>query len=283
MFYKLEDINKRPKPYQFYTALELWTDEHTSKKMLDYHLNAEIDASSRNINFINKSADWIFKKFNLSEKSKIIDFGCGPGLYTTLFAKKGINVTGVDFSKRSLEYAMQTAKNEGLHINYVHKNYLEFETADKYNLITMIMCDYCALSPKQRKTMLGKFKSLMKDDSSILLDVYSLNSFDNKEEVAVYELNQLSNFWSPDDYYCFLNTFKYNEEKVALDKYTIVEKNRMRIVYNWMQYFSIDTLRKEFEDNDLNITELYSDVSGSPYNKKAMEIAIIAKKFSSRK
>ena len=54
MFEKLEKINERPKPFEFYTARDLWTDEHTSKQMLSLHLNEEIDVSSRNIAFVEK-------------------------------------------------------------------------------------------------------------------------------------------------------------------------------------------------------------------------------------
>ena len=43
MFDKLVEINSRPKPFQYYTAGDLWTDEHTSKKMLEYHLNETVD------------------------------------------------------------------------------------------------------------------------------------------------------------------------------------------------------------------------------------------------
>jgi len=43
MFNELKEINSRPKPFQFYTADELWTNEHTSKQMLEYHLNEAID------------------------------------------------------------------------------------------------------------------------------------------------------------------------------------------------------------------------------------------------
>ena len=92
-----------------------------------------------------------------------------------------------------------------------------------FDLIIMIMCDYCALSPAQRKIMLEKFKKILKPKGSILLDVYSLNAFDKKEESATYEKNQLFGFWSRNDYYAFVNSFKYNEEKVVLDKYTIIE------------------------------------------------------------
>ena len=43
MFDKLEDINKRPAPFKFYTAEDLWADEHTSMKMPAYHLDGSID------------------------------------------------------------------------------------------------------------------------------------------------------------------------------------------------------------------------------------------------
>jgi hypothetical protein len=45
MFEELERINERPRPFQFYTASDLWTNEHTSKQMLSFHLNEAIDVS----------------------------------------------------------------------------------------------------------------------------------------------------------------------------------------------------------------------------------------------
>jgi len=55
MFDQLETIFHRPKPFEFYTADELWTDEHTSAQMLAYHLNEEVDFSSRSGAFIDRS------------------------------------------------------------------------------------------------------------------------------------------------------------------------------------------------------------------------------------
>jgi len=140
------------------------------------------------------------------------------------------------------------------------------------------MCDFCALSPEQRKLMLTKFFSLLKPDGSVLLDVYSLNSFNQKVESATYELNQLNSFWSPEDYYCFVNTFKYEEEKVTLDKYTIIEESRTRTVYNWLQHFSKDSLQDEFEENGFKVEDFYSDVAGSSFDPETAEIAVVAKK-----
>ena len=278
MFDELTKINARPSPFQYYTADELWTDEHTSKKMLEYHLNDSVDLSSRKKSFIDRSVQWIVSHFGVDSATSIADFGCGPGLYTTQFAEKNASVTGIDFSERSIRYAKEVAEQKELNINYVQQNYLEYETGERYDLITMIFCDFCALSPTQRKTLLSKFHELLKPEGAVLLDVHSLNVFNSRQEVATYEYNQLDHFWSSDDYYGFLNTFKYQEEKVTLDKYTIIEKARTRVVYNWLQYFSRDSLREELEGNGFKIEELYSDVAGSAFSPESPDIAVVARK-----
>ena len=231
MFEELERINERPEPFQFYTASDLWTHEHTSKQMLSFHLDETVDVSSRNAQFINRSVEWIASEFNISRDFKIADFGCGPGLYAAPLAKRGANVTGIDFSGRSIDYAKEIAACEQLNITYVKQNYLKFETEDRFDLVLMIMCDFCALSPTQRKGILSKFHRSLKPSGSVLLDVYSLSAFEQKEEVATYEVNLLNGFWSANKYYGFLNTFKYDEEKVSVDKYTIIELDRHRYRY----------------------------------------------------
>lgn len=278
MFKKLKEINSRPASFQFYTANELWANEHTSKQMLAYHLNESIDVSSRNKSFIEQSAEWIISHFGVDEKTEIADFGCGPGLYATRLAERGASVTGIDFSENSLEHAKQVAAQKGLKVDYVHTNYLDFETTQRFDLIIMIMCDFCALSPEQRKIMLSKFYALLNPGGAVLLDVYSLNGFNQKKESASYELNQLNGFWSPQDYYCFVNTFKYEKEKVTLDKYTIIEESQTRVVYNWLQYFSAESLSEEFEENGFKVESFYSDVAGTTFDAESSEIAIIAKK-----
>ncbi len=278
MFKQLEKINSRPNPYEFYTADELWTDEHTSKQMLKYHLDEDLEISSRSKKFIDKSVQWIIQHFNVNDKTEIADFGCGPGLYTQRLAKTGAKVTGIDFSERSINYANEYARSNNLEIDYEVKNYLEYETEKRFDLIIMIFCDFCALSPEQRKTLLQKFHSLLKLGGFILMDVHSLNIFNEKEESATYEKNQLFGFWSPDDYYGFVNSFKYEEEKVSLDKYTIIESNRERVVYNWLQYYSKDSITEEIEQNGFKVTEIFSDVSGAPFDQASKDIAVVAQK-----
>ena len=117
--------------------------------------------------------------------------------------------------------------------------------------------------------------------SDLWTDEYTsgLTAFDQREETALYEVNLLNGFWSPNKYYGFLNTFKYEDEKVVLDKYTIIEKSRSRTIYNWLQYFSPEALEREFVECGFTIDTFYSDVAGLPFNPLSTEFAVVAKKI----
>ncbi len=278
MFKELEEINSRPAPFQFYTADALWTDNHTSKKMLESHLNEDFEVSIQNREFINCSVDWIVTRFGIEKNRRVADFGCGMRSYATRLVEKGADVTGIDFSEIFIQHAKGVAKQKELNINYVQQNYLEFETEERFDLITLLLCDFCALSPSQREIMLEKFYTFLKPGGSVLIDVYSLNAFNQREETETYEHSRLDGFWSPENYYCFQDIFKYEEEKVVLDKYTIIEEKRTRVIYNWLQYYSEDSLRKEFEENGFEVEGFYSDVTGTAISPESLEIVIVAKK-----
>ncbi len=270
------DIEK-PRPFSVYTAKDLWTDEHTSGQMLAHHLNGDVDISSRRTSFIDDSVRWMAEQFELSENSRVIDFGCGPGLYASRFARLGADVCGIDFSARSIAHAREAAARESLEVTYVEADYLDYQPEGTFDLVTMIMCDFCALSPAQRARMLEKFRVLLSDRGRIVLDVYSLKAFADKQEGLVCEKDQLDGFWSADPYFATVASFKYDEEKVSLDKYTIVEEARQRDVYNWLQYFSPESLEREAVAAGLQVDEVYGDVAGSPYNADATEFAVVMK------
>lgn len=273
---ELAEICKRPEPFSVYTTDVLWTDEHISAQMLRLHLDGSTDLASRRTDFIERSVAWIIREFKIGAGTRIIDFGCGPGLYTTRLARTGANVTGIDFSSRSINYAGAVAEKEQLIIRYLNQNYLEFETTEKYDLITMIFCDFCALSPGQRQRMLEKFAAMLTDEGHILLDVHTRNTYDMQQEKTEFGPDLMNGFWSKKPYYGFLNTFKYPDCRVTLDKYTIIEAERQWIVYNWLQYFDEESIKREFTDAGLKITAFYGNVGGTPLTASSPDMAVVA-------
>lgn len=246
--------------------------------MLALHLDSSVDMASRKSEFLDRSAAWIISRFGLTGDKTVADFGCGPGLYASRLAGSGAAVTGIDFSKRSIDYAREQAKTLRLPISYIHSDYLEFVSDNMFDLIVMIMCDYCALSPTQRRALLDKFRIYLKPGGAVLLDVYSPAAFEARKEAATYAQNLHHGFWSSNPYFGFANTFKYEAERVVLDKYTIVESSRTRIIYNWFQHFDRDSLRAEIEGSRLCVEEYPGDVAGSAFDPTSQEFAVIIRK-----
>ena len=276
LFHELLKINEKPTPYEYCTTALLWNDAYTSQKMLEAHLDPTQHAASRNREFMEASLAWLTQRFSFQPGMTVCDFGCGPGLYTTEFARQGATVTGIDFSTRSIDYAKDVAERNHLPITYIHQNYLEFATTRQFDLVTMIYCDFCALSPAQRGTLLDTFGAILAEGGHLLFDVHTLSFFDQKTEGRDYDISPANGFWSPQPYVEFHNSWKYEPESVLLDTFTIIEEERTRNIYNWLQCYTPDTLRQELSKHDLDIIEYYADVSGAAYTEESETLAVIA-------
>jgi SAM-dependent methyltransferase len=278
MFDELQRINERPAVFSRLTTAALWTDPHTSEQMLRFHLDGSVDVSSRRTEFIDASVAWITGAFHLTDRSRVLDLGCGPGLYTNRLARIGADVTGIDFSSRSIAYAREAAARDGLRVTYVNEDYLAWESSRRFDLITMIYCDYCALAPVQRRALLGKIERLLEPGGAFLFDVCSLTALHAWVESASYTVSLTDGFWSPDPYFEFLNKFVYPDHRVTLDKYEIVEPDRTRTIYNWLQYFDQEALAGELDEAGLEVASVLGDVAGRPFEPSSSEFAIVARR-----
>ncbi len=102
MIDKLFAFLKRPVLWQR-SSEPFWDHEHISKGMLEAHLNPDFEAASRKHSDIERSVQWLSTV--IVKDGKILDLGCGPGLYTKPLSEMGYDVTGIDYSKRSIAYA----------------------------------------------------------------------------------------------------------------------------------------------------------------------------------
>jgi SAM-dependent methyltransferase len=274
IFGVLERINERPALYSRYTADALWTSPDISEMLLRFHLDGEVDVASRRTDFIEASTDWLVTAFQLGPSRRVIDLGCGPGLYTNRLARTGARVTGVDFSARSIEHARAEAEREGLAVEHVLGDYLAVDLEPGFDLAIMIMCDYCALSPRQRRRLLERVGEILAPGGTFLFDVCSVAAFQTWEEQVAYGPGLMDGFWSAQPYYGFLNTFRYEAERVVLEKYSIVEAGGVREFLNWFQHYDVGGLTAEVEAAGLQVSAVHGDVAGATFDEEAPEFAV---------
>lgn len=56
---------------------------------------------------------------------------------------------------------------------------------------------------------------------------------------------------------------------MVLDKYTIVEAQRAREVYNWQQHFTQGELQTFLTEMGVVVEKFYGNVAGSPFSEEA--------------
>ncbi len=278
MFADLRRNNERPAPFAHLTTETLWTDPYLSEQMLGFHLDGTVDLSSRKTSFIEASVRWMVEAFRVGPGSRVLDLGCGPGLYTNRLARTGASVTGVDFSRRSIAHAREVAEREGLAVDHVHADYLAWEPTGLFDLILMIFCDYSALAPWQRESLRDRVVRVLAPGGAVLFDVASGAGLAEEEESASYSVHPAGGFWSPSPYFEFHNRFVYKPEAVTLDRYEIVEADRSRAFFNWLQHFEPETLEAELGRAGLRVESVLGDVAGMRFDPLLPEFAVVARR-----
>ncbi len=255
MYTQLTEIHRRPDVFSAYTAEKLWTEPHIAKQMLMFHLSEDTALASRPVVAIDRVVDWMDQCFGLAGKS-VCDLGCGPGLYASRYAERGAIVHGIDFSANSIGYAQEHAPENGEPIAYRVDNYLTAELPAQQDLVTLIYCDLCPLSPAQRRALLAKIRDALAPGGKFVFDVFSMQAFAAVREGVSFGRNYMDGFWSARDYFAFQLTFRYDDAGVSLDRYLVIEEGRSWDVYNWLQYFSAESIRAELTQAGFDTVEI---------------------------
>lgn len=255
----------------------LWDDEHISKGMLAAHLDPAIDGASRKHQFIDASVEWIVKRLGLKKESRLLDLGCGPGLYAERFALKGCQVTGVDFSKRSIQYGTESANKKALDIEYRYMNYLDLTFENEFDCIIMIYCDFGVLSDEERAQVLKNVYRALKPGGHFVFDVFTQEKYVGRKEENHWQKNS-GGFWREGDHICLEAFYNYPEQDVFLEQYIILEEDGHSVYRNWNRVYNRDSIESVLLDEKLIPTGIYGDIGGRTYDEKSDTICMIAKK-----
>lgn len=273
----IKQFQERPVPFTPGEPL-FWDDPHISTQMLKAHLNPDNDLASRRPQTIQKVADWLIASLDLQAGNSILDLGCGPGLYAAQLAKLGLQVTGVDYSRRSIDHATQYAKQNNLAINYSYQDYLTLEDEGEYDVALLIYGDCCPLAPEQRKILLANIHRALKPGGYFVLDVTTLiHRKQHGSRNGWYAVE--AGFWKPCPHLVLEEGFDYPEKSIFLDQAIVIEANDKISVYRmWFQDFTRETIIGELEAGGFAVQRIWSDLLGTPFTDDTDWIGVITRK-----
>jgi ubiquinone/menaquinone biosynthesis C-methylase UbiE len=104
---------ERPEPWSVGGNLP-WDEPEFSRRMLREHLDESHGAATRQAHERQLILRWLWGKLSLTPGQRVLDVTCGPGLYAVELARRGLDVTGIDFAPAAVEYARQHAADAGV-------------------------------------------------------------------------------------------------------------------------------------------------------------------------
>ena len=254
-------ISKSIKPplYEKGSAV-MWTDPYISGQLLEVHLNPDVDLASRKPGTILKTVDWILSHL-ADKKLNILDLGCGPGLYAEAFARKAHEVTGLDFSEYSINYAKKEADRKNLDISYICGNYLEINLPEEqFDLVLLIFTDFGPLLPVERTSLLNLVKKVLKPGGIFIFDVMNDRDIEKNLSPRSWEA-QDKGFWRDRPHLVLSESFLYPEEKVILYQHTIIEdQDKIETYRFWNHFFSKEDLKNILHDSGFCEISFYENV-----------------------
>lgn len=274
---RLSQLQERPAPYAPGEP-RFWTDPHIAQQMLAAHLDPTTDAASRRPEAIDLMVAWLVDELALRPGDQVLDLGCGPGLYASRLAERGLRVTGVDFSQGSIAYASRQAQERGLQIRYRCQDYLDLDDHSEYETALLIYGDFCPLSPVQRQKLLANTHRALKPHGALVLDVSRDQTQDQPPEKHQWYASP-GGFWRPGPHLVLQSAFSYPEIALHLDQYLVIEQTGALFVYRvWRQEYTAESIVSELEAGGFEVQSLWGDLSGAPLSQAEEWIGVVARR-----
>ena len=234
-------------------------------------INADIDYEKW-ADFIEK----ILKKECKSRPELVLDLGCGTGRMTLELARRGYDMTGIDYSPEMLDIARSAAEEEGHDILWLCQDMREFEL---YGTVDAAVCCLDCINHLESFEELEKCFSLIHNylipDGILIFDVTGKYKFENIYADHTYAMEEdgamcvWENFYDPDSKICdfYITLFKECSDG-RYERYDESQSERM---------YTLDEIKTALEKCSMEYLGAYGDLDFTPGSDKSERIYIVAK------
>jgi cyclopropane fatty-acyl-phospholipid synthase-like methyltransferase len=281
LLYLSDIIHRNPKPEPWAEGEKIpWNEPGFSRRMLGEHLSQEHDWASRRATTIQKHVDWIHQKVLSGQPARLLDLGCGPGLYTSRLAKLGHECTGLDFSPASIEYASDYARKANLRCSYQLEDLRKADFGSGYDLVMFIFGEFNVFTPQDARRILQKAHQAIQPKGSLLLEVHTFDVVRQVGTQASSWYSSESDLFSDRPHLCLQENFWDEDRSVATQRYFIVDAQTSQVTRyaSSMQAYSEAQYRNMLEECGFQDIAFYLSLTGENDPTQPGLFAILARK-----
>jgi SAM-dependent methyltransferase len=274
-------LHRNPKPEPWAEGEKIpWNEPGFSRRMLGEHLSQEHDWASRRAVTIQKHVDWIHRKVLFGRPSRILDLGCGPGLYTSRLAMLGHACTGIDFSPASIEYARDYSQKGHLRCSYQLEDLRKADFGSGYDLAMFIYGEFNVFTLQDARRILQKAHQAIQPQGSLLLEFHTFEVVRQMGLQAPSWYSSDSGLFSDRPHLYLQENFWDEGRSVATMRYFIVDTQTSQVTRyaSSMQAYTDKQYRELLEECGFQNIAFYSSLTGETDSAQTGLFAILAGK-----
>ncbi|MBI5643562.1 MAG: class I SAM-dependent methyltransferase [Deltaproteobacteria bacterium] len=116
----------------------------------------------------------IFSMAGIKKGERVLDVGCGTGIYSIEFASRGALVAAMDASAEMVGWARAMADKAGLEIDFIKADALDMPFHDRHFDLVLSVCMLCFV--KERDAALLEMKRVLRPGGRIVITLLNRRS-----------------------------------------------------------------------------------------------------------
>ncbi len=237
-------------------------------------INRDIDYSAW-ADFIESVVE---REYGKSRTELVLDLGCGTGSMTLELARRGYDMTGIDYSPEMLDIARCSAESEGLseRMLWLLQDITEFELYGTVDVAVSCLDTVNHItSPKKLTEMLGLVHNYLNPDGLFIFDVNGKYKFEKIYADRSYVMEEngsfcvWQNYYNPKTHLCdFYITLFEERDDGSYERYDEEQRERM---------YPIRSLKKMLADSGFEVIGAYKDFEFNNADDSAERIYFVAR------
>ncbi|UCD75179.1 MAG: class I SAM-dependent methyltransferase [Phycisphaerales bacterium] len=201
-----------------------WDDPDFSRRMLAEHLSQEHDLASRRTEWIDKQVEWIHTRIVGGKPARILDLGCGPGLYAHRLAGLGHHCRGIDFGPASIEHAREHNPDHS-RCEFVHGDMRHADFAGPHDLGMILYGEFNVFPPHNATAILRKVHASLVPRGKLIIEPQTLEVVEATGRAEPSEQQLESGLFSDRPHVWRTDNRWLPDHKVAVQTFTITDRD----------------------------------------------------------